>query len=230
MTELIIKASTRSERGRQNKKLRKNKMVPAVVYGGGQKNMALSIDLREAEKYSKKEYENKIFTFESENKSLQGLKVIKKSISYHKLNRRPIHMDFFSLDMKKPIRVHVDVHFKGTPKGVKEENGVFNIILRSVELECLPDEIPPALDLDVSSLALNQNIHVSDLKLPDKLKLITKGQRTLCTVVTAKKEESAKSAEEAGAVAVDEKAPASAEGKTPSGAKPASTEKTANKK
>lgn len=189
MDNLVIEVSPRKERGRQNKKIRKNKLVPAVVYGNGQKNLSFSLDIRLAERYSKKEYENKIFTFNSKDKDLHNLKVIKKSITRHKVNHQPIHMDFLSLDMKKPIRVHVDVRFKGTAKGVKEEDGVFNIILRSVELECLPNEIPPSIDLDISDLALNQSIHVSDLNISKNIKLITKGQRTLCTVVEAEKEE-----------------------------------------
>jgi len=188
MDNLMIPVSLRSERGKQNKKVRKTKRIPAVVYGNGQKSLSFSLDIRDAEKYSKKEYENKIFTFDSEDKSLKGLKVIKKSISRHKVSRQPVHMDFLSLDMKKPIRIHVDIHFKGTAKGVKEEGGVFNIILRSVEIECLPNEIPSSIDLDVSDLALNQSVHVSDLSLSENIKRITKGQRTLCTVVPAEEE------------------------------------------
>ena len=189
MESLTIKVSHREERGRQNKKIRKKKWVPAIVYGNGQKNISFSLDIRDAEKYSKKEYENKIFTFQSEDKKLKGLKVIKKAISYHKVNHQPIHMDFLSLDMKKPIRVPVDINFKGIPKGVKEEGGIFNITLRHVELECLPNEIPDSIGLDVSQLSLNQNLHVSDLKLPENVKLITKEQRTLCTITETKEEE-----------------------------------------
>lgn len=189
MSDLIIPVSLRAERGRHNKKIRKNKLIPAVVYGPKQKAISVSLDIRMAEKYSKKQYENKLFTFESTNKDLKGLKVIKKSIVYHKCSRLPIHMDFLSLDMKKPIRVQVEIDFQGLPKGVKEENGVFNITLRSVEVECLPGEIPPSISLDVSGLTLNQNLHVSDLKIPENLKLITKLQRTLCIVSMAKEEE-----------------------------------------
>ena len=201
MDDLVIKVYPRSERGRQNKTIRKNKLIPAVVYGNGQKNMSFSLDIREAEKYSRKEYENKIFTFDSGDKNLNKLKVIKKSISRHKVSHQPLHMDFLSLDMKKPIRVHVDIHFKGTAKGVKEEGGVFNTILRSVEIECLPDQIPSSIDLDISNLALNQNIHVSDLNLSENIRLISKGQRTICTVVPAEEEKKEKTTDEAEAAA-----------------------------
>ena len=204
MSELTIKVSPRTERGKANKKIRKNKFIPAVVYGNGQKNLAFSLDIRSAEKYSKKEFENKIFSFESEDKNLKGLKVIKKAISRHKVSHQPIHMDFLSLNMKKPIRVPVDLKFIGTPKGVKEEGGIFNITLRSVELECLPSEIPPSIELDVSSLELNQNIHASDIKVPENIKLITKAQRTLCTVVPAKEEEEKAETTESASVSPDE--------------------------
>ena len=192
MSDLVINVLPRQERGRKNNKIRRNKQIPAIVYGNKQKNISFSLDIRMAEKYSKKEFENKIFTFESEDKNLQGLKVIKKSVSYHKVKRLPIHMDFLSLDMSKPIRIPIDLKLTGTPKGVKEEGGVFNIILRQVEIECLPNDIPSFIELDVSGLSLNQNFHVSDLKLSEKLKLITRKERTICTVATAEAEEEKK--------------------------------------
>ena len=188
MSDLTITASLRTERGKHNKKIRRSKKVPAVVYGGGHKNISFSLDIREAEKYATKEYENKIFSFRSKDKQLDGLKVIKKSISRHKVSQQPIHMDFLSLDMKKPIRVHVDIQFKGLPKGVKEEGGLFNISLRSIEIECLPDEIPPSIVLDVSDMGLNQSRHVSDLQISKNIKRITKGERTLCAIVPAEEE------------------------------------------
>ena len=205
MSDLIIPVVPRLARGKKNNKIRRGKQVPAVVYGNKQKNLSFSLDIRLAEKYSKKEFENTIFTFDSEDKDLKGLKVIKKAVSFHKVKRLPVHMDFLSLDMSKSLRVPIDLKFKGIPKGVKEEGGVFNIILRRIEIECLPGDIPSSIELDVSGLNLNQNLHVSDLKLSDKLKLITRKERTICTVATAEAEEEEKKTEDASAQVTDTK-------------------------
>ena len=173
-----------------SRQLRRKQLIPAIVYGPRQKSTPLSLDIRSAEKYSKKEYENKIFTFKSDEKNLNGLKVLKKDISYHKLTRKPLHMDFLSLDMDKKIRINVEIHFTGKPKGVKESGGVFNIIRRNVEVECLPVEIPDSFSIDISPLDINQNFHVSDLKIPENIKLITSPKASLCMVSEIAEEES----------------------------------------
>ena len=121
---------------------------------------------------------------------LTGLKVIRKDISYNKVTRKPLHIDFLSLDMNKAVRVNVEVLFTGKAKGVKESGGVFNIIRRNIEVECLPADIPESFSIDISSLDINQNFHVSDLKIPANIKLITSGKSSLCAVSEIKEEES----------------------------------------
>ena len=177
----------------QIKKIRKNNFVPGVVYGSKQKNITLSLDIRDIEKYSKREFENKIFTLQSEDKNLNGLKVIKKAVSYHPTKRKPIHIDFLSLDMSVRLKVNVEIRFEGKPKGVREQGGVFNTISRNVEIECLPKDIPQFISVDTTDLELNQNLHVSDLAIPSDLKLITKETQTICAVVEIKEEEVAAS-------------------------------------
>ena len=177
------------------RKLRREQLIPAVVYGPKQKTIPLSLDIKSVEKYAKKEYDNKIFTFKSNETHLNGLKVLKKDISFHKLTRKPLHMDFLSLDMSKAVRINVEVVFTGKAKGVKESGGLFNIIRRTVEIECLPSEIPDSLSIDVSPLDINQNFHVSDLDIPENIKLITSPKSSLCVVneIAEEKEEESKS-------------------------------------
>ena len=177
------------------RKLRREQLIPAVVYGPKQKTIPLSLDIRSVEKYATKEYENKIFTFKSNEKHLNGLKVLKKDINFHKLTRKPLHMDFLSLDMSKSVRVNVEVVFTGKAKGVRESGGIFNIIRRTVEIECLPSEIPDSLSIDVNSLDINQNFHVSDLEIPENIKLITSPKSSLCVVNEITEEEESKSIE-----------------------------------
>ena len=207
---------------RDTKQLRKGGGVPAVVYGPGGENRTVSLDIRLAEKFSKRIYKNKIFTFQSDEKSLNGLKVLKKDMTVHPLTRRPLHLDFLSLDMTRPVRVSVEIRFEGKPKGVREESGVFSATLRWVEVECLPADIPPFLTIDVTSLTLNQNLHVSDLKTPEKIKLMTKKERTLCTV-SETKEESPEATEETAAAKEAPSAPG--EGKKQGGTPPATAKK-----
>lgn len=172
------------------RKLRREQLIPAVVYGPKQKTIPLSLDIKSVEKYAKKEYDNKIFTFKSSEEHLNGLKVLKKDISFHKLTRKPLHMDFLSLDMSKAVRINVEVVFTGKAKGVKESGGIFNIIRRTVEIECLPAEIPDSLVINVSALDINQNFHVSDLEIPENIKLITSPKSSLCVVNEITEEES----------------------------------------
>ena len=225
MQDLVIHVKPRDLRGRKNKILRRNKWVPAVVYGRGRENISFSLDMRDAEKYSKRQYENRIFTFQSESSRLNGLKVIKKEAAWHVVKRVPLHMDFLSLDMKAPIKVSVEVRFKGRPKGI-QEGGVLNISLRQLDIECLPSHIPSFVEVDVSGLDLNDNLHVSDVKIPQNIKLITSPARTLCAVAEVKEEAVAEAAAGSDAPATAE-TPASASAGAEKAGKP---EKKATKK
>jgi len=81
------------------------------------------------------------------------------------------------------------VLFTGKAKGVKESAGIFIIIRRDVEVECLPTDIPDSHSIDVSTLDSNQNLHVSDLKIPESVKLITNEKASLCGVSELAEEE-----------------------------------------
>lgn len=170
------------------RKFKKQKRVAAVAYGSKINNLYFTLKQNDAIKYSKSAFKNKIFTLKSENKDINGLKVLKKDVSYDKLTRNPIHIDFFALDMAQIVRVTVKIEFKGKPKGVKEEGGVFSSVRRDLEVECLPHEIPTPFQIDVSELRLNQSYHISDIKIPENIKLITRSEETICLVSEAQEE------------------------------------------
>lgn len=201
-----IKANARLAGKGNSRQLRLKRLIPAVVYGPKQQSISITIEEGDAVKYSRHGFENTIFTLTSGDKSLNGLKVLRKDISVHPLTRRPVHLDFLAPDMTQSVRVFVEVRFVGKAEGTKE-GGVFNAVAREVEIECLPTEIPEFFELDVTPVQLDESLHVSDLKIPEKFKVITSADQTLCTVAVIAEE-----------VAAD---PAAADAAAPGAAAPA---------
>lgn len=188
--KLEIQANARAAGKGNSRQLRFKKQIPAVIYGPKQENLTISIEQGDAVKYSRHGYENTIFTLKSDEKSLNGLQVLRKDIDLHPVTRMPIHFDFFAPDMTQTVRVSVEVKFTGKAVGTKE-GGVFNAVAREIEIECLPTEIPEFFELDVTPLDLDESYHVSDLKIPEKFKLITSSDQTLCTVAEVAEEKAA---------------------------------------
>lgn len=189
--------------------------IPAVVYGPKTKPLNVQLRLNDAIRYSKHGFENTIFTIESEDKALNGMRIMRKDLDIHPVSRMPIHMDFFAPDMTKSVRVEVEVRFTGKAIGTTE-GGIVNIARREIEVECLPSEIPESFDLDITNLGLNESLHVSDLVIGDKFKLITSPTETLvtCSVVEEVKETPVAAAAEAAPAAGAAPAAAPAAGET----------------
>jgi large subunit ribosomal protein L25 len=101
-----------------------------------------------------------------------------------------LHVDLMRIAMDVRMRVRVPVHTFGEPQGVKLQGGVFEMVTREVELECLPGDIPEEFKVDVTELMIGKQLRASDLPIdPNKVKLLTDPQRVLAHVVMLKKEE-----------------------------------------
>ena len=190
---------------------RKNKLTPAVVYGSVQ-NTNLLIDQRLVVKFNTRAFENTLFTLKSSEKHLNNVVALMKSVSVHPVTRVPEHVDLFALDLKKTVRVRVEIDFVGKPAGLAE-GGLLNVVNRQVEVECLPTEIPDSFKLDISALGVGDALHVSDLKLPESVKLISSAEMTLAVVNLIE--------EEVIPVATAEAAPADGAAAAPGAAAPA---------
>lgn len=188
-TQQTLKVTaTRREPGKATSRgLRVDRAVPCVVYGPKTKPLTLSIPLNDAVKYSSRGFENSIITFESSDKDINGLKVLRKSLDIHPVSRRPIHMDFFAPDMTQAVRVNVEVRITGKAAGTAD-GGLVSMVRREVEIECLPLEIPEFFTLDVTPLGLNQSMHVSDIQFPSNLKVVTSMDETIVTCAEVKEE------------------------------------------
>ncbi len=206
---LKISAQARLPGKATSRGLRIDRHVPAVVYGPKTKPLSISIPLNDAVKYSARAYENSIFTFESPDTGINGLKVLRKSLDIHPVSRRPTHMDFFAPDMTQKVRVNVEVRLKGKAAGTAE-GGLVSMVRRDVEIECLPLEIPEFFELDVTDMGLNESKHVSDLAFPEGLRVMTSMDETIVTCSEVKEE-----------VAAAVEAAPGAEGAAAAGAAPA---------
>ena len=206
------------EKGRANSRgLRVNKMVPGIIYGAIE-NQNVSVHVNDILKYNTRAYENALLNLKSSDSKLNGKVALIKSVQVNPLSRKPEHVDFFALDLNKPVRVSVEIKIEGKAIGLSE-GGLLNIVMRSVEVECLPTAIPEFLTLDVTNLGVGESLHASELTMPAGVKLISRPEVTIAAVVEQEEEVAATpaaaaapaagaAAPAAGAKAADAKAPA----------------------
>ncbi|HOE13537.1 MAG TPA: 50S ribosomal protein L25 [Candidatus Saccharicenans sp.] len=162
---VVIKAETRKEVGKNAAgRLRRQGLVPAILYGGKTASQPLTLKKKDILEILKSQTgENTIFrvTIDSQEKD-----VMLKDIQINPVTDELTHVDLIEISMDKPVRVAVPVELVGEPVGVKVEGGVADFVLRELEVECLPREIPEAIKIDISNLHIHQSIKVQNLDLP----------------------------------------------------------------
>ena len=184
MEQITLKANVREEIGKGPvQKLRKQGLVPAVVYHRGEKSVAVSIVEKEICKILRSsENENVLINLSIEGSKKKSRAVLIKEIQHHPVKRSILHVDFNEISLTEKIIVDVEVVGKGEPVGVKQEGGVLDHPLREIKVQCLPADIPGRIDVDISNLKLNGSIHVKDLVVSDKLKVLTDPEALLFQV------------------------------------------------
>jgi large subunit ribosomal protein L25 len=188
MAEILVSAKTRDDRGKNAaRRLRASGMVPGVVYGGSKDNIAVSVDPKTLLKVLKSESgRNTILNldFGDGNKT----SAILKSWQVDPIREHFIHADFYRIAMDVAIRVKVPIATRGEARGVKVDAGILEIIMREVEVECLPGDIPERLEVDVTDLGIHGAIRVSDLHTTDKVKVLNDADQIIVHVVSVKEE------------------------------------------
>ncbi len=220
---LILNVEPRTSGKHFSRTARKGKKIPTVIYGPKFKNANVFIDEVTVVRYKSRRFESSIFSLSSpENKDINGIKVLIKNIQMNPLTDRPMHLDLYALDMTSKVRLNVVLELTGLPVGVKEEGGLLQIVMHDLEVECLPADIPATIKADLTGLALNQSLHVSDLEMPNGVRAVTAGERTVATVTLPEEEKAAApTAEAAPAAAAAKAAPAAAAAKAPAAKAPA---------
>lgn len=149
------------------RKLRGAGRIPGVFYGPGRTSVALTLDPAAVHAVAGRTGKDRLLRFKADaGDELDGQMVILKDAQRDPVKRRIIHADFFEIRMDREIEVTVPVHVVGKAPGV-DDGGTLEHILREIDVRCLPDRIPAAIDVDVSGLGIGESIHVSDLVLPE---------------------------------------------------------------
>ena len=221
------------EAGTKNhaRRVRSEGKIPAVVYGAGKDSIPVSVDPRHVLRILRSDSgHNTIFDL-----ALQGAEKTKAMIvdwQYEPIKGHLLHIDLKRIAMDKALRVNVPIVLQGVPAGVKTEGGILEQMLREVEVECLPGDIPGHIDVDVSELTFGKVLRVSDLPHNPKLKFLTEANQPVAHVTSVKEEVVATPeavAAEAGAVPAEpeviKKGKAEVEGEGEAAAAPEKAEK-----
>jgi large subunit ribosomal protein L25 len=189
MATTAVSATLRSGKFNKNaaRRVRVSGLIPAVIYGAGIDSQAIAVDPKSILKILHSESgHNTIFDLNIEGGA--GAKAMIVDWQYEPIKGHLLHIDLKRIAMDKTMKVSVPVQLSGIPVGVKMGGGVLDQILREIEVECLPTDIPSHIDVDVSGLEIFGAIHVSDLPHTGSVKFL-EDETTLVAHVTSIKEE-----------------------------------------
>lgn len=206
--KIELTVSSRTAGKHHSRQSRMGGQVPAVIYGPKTEPINVLTDEVTLRKYTGRKFESTIFNLKSDDSNLNQMSVILRDVQVHPVTRRPVHVDFYALDMTKPVRVNVEVRLEGKPVGLAE-GGVLEHLRRDIEIEVIPSEIPEYIVADVSNLGLGDALHVSDLKPGSNVRIISLPTLTIATVAVPKEVAATPTA----AAAAPEAAPAAAAAK-----------------
>src|SRR5215472_10681075 len=187
-TETVV-ATPRDGKFNKNaaRRVRAAGKIPAVVYGAGLEPVAVAVDPKVITKILHSESgHNTIFDLTIEGGA--GTKAMIVDWQHEPIKGKLLHIDLKRIAMDKAMRVSVPIQLVGTPVGVKNQGGILEHVLREVEIECLPADIPSHLDVDVSNMELHGLIHVSDLPHSGSIKFLADENATVAHVTIIKEE------------------------------------------
>lgn len=199
MPEIVVAAEPRTETGKNvNRRLRTRGLIPGVLYGAKSESTPVSVSPKEIGSILRSATgENTLFDLDLGGKRRR---VILKEFQVEPIKGRILHADFYEVALDKVLEVKVHVELTGVPVGVKVQGGILDFVTRELDVECLPTDIPEKIVVDVSELELGKHVRVGELKVPDKVKVLTDPGLVIAHVVTPRAEEEVAPAAEAAPV------------------------------
>ena len=214
--QVKLAAKTRKESGRNAvKAVRARAAVPAVIYGTKQEPQNIEIDSRELSMLLARAKGENVLVELTIDGAAGGLALIQE-VQTHPVRRENLHVDFLAVSATETIVAHVAIEITGEAVGVKNFGGLLQQQMRSIEVSCLPQNLPSALVVDVSNLNVGNSIQVSHIALPEGVTAVSASDLTVILVTesaSSSSEASAAGAAQAAPEVIKEKKPAADEAK-----------------
>jgi len=183
------------------KQLRREGKLPGIFYGPKAESVPLELDRKDFLSRVAGLEGSRLIRIKSSSPLLAERVALVKEMQFHPVTGEVVHADLYEVDLSARIRVKVPLHFVGKAEGVVR-GGILQPVVREIEVECLPMDIPEYFDVEVSSLDIGHSLHVKDLSIPEGVTAVYESNLTLVTVVPPTVEE-APAAAEVAPVAVE---------------------------
>jgi large subunit ribosomal protein L25 len=162
-----VGADARDDQGKgASRRLRRAGKVPAVLYGGNGQPQNITLDHQQLlTLIDKEKFYSSII---SVNVDKQGQPAIVRDVQMHPAKNSVVHVDLQRVLESEKLKIHLPIHFKGeaSAPGVKTQGGIVSHLIQDIEVSCLPKDLPDFLELDLSTMTLNDTKHLSDVPLP----------------------------------------------------------------
>ena len=189
METLEIHADAREKKKKRDaKRLLRNGKIPGILYGPKIQSVSLEFDQREFSNRIAGLEGSHLVRLKSSTASLADKVALIKEMQYHPISGDVIHADLYEVDLTAKITVHVPLHFIGKAAGVVR-GGILQPIVREMEVECLPLDIPEFFNVDVSALDIGDSVHIEDLAMPEGVTAIYESNLPVVSVVPPTVEE-----------------------------------------
>jgi len=186
----MLTAQLRQNKGKGvARKLRRQELIPAVIYGGEKRSLSLSLsprDLLACVDPAKKRNTLISLTIEGASANESKESVLLKDVEINPLRGNITHVDFQRIDESKPVIAKVPLSLTGVAAGVKL-GGVLTKLYRTLDVECIPAKIPGALEYDCSALNIGDGVTVADLTAPDGVRVVMEASKTIAQVGASRK-------------------------------------------
>lgn len=180
MKHPVLKAENRTVLGKKVKKLRREGLLPANVYGKGLASKALQVKLADFLTIYKEVGETGLVDLQIDGKAKP---VLIKNLQMNFQTRTPLHTDFYQVNLKEKIKAMVPVHLTGEAKAVAEKVGMLLQTMSEIEVEALPDKLPEHIEVNIENLsAVDDHITVADVVAPEEVIIATDPNQTIVRI------------------------------------------------